>query len=119
MAQFVRKRICPLGYGPGSKTNNYVAVLGKLIDQACQSLRGLQGLHGAVPMVTQALNQGITVNTFDRCFSSGMDRRHNHRIGIVETGTEFFKEIAQAGIAMGLNYGDNAVPRSGASSWSA
>ncbi len=59
----------------------------------------------------QSLDQGLRVDALDRRFARGIDRGHEHAIGVVERGLELFHQAAEARIAVRLDDGDDAALR--------
>src|SRR3546814_15180183 len=56
----------------------------------------------------QAFDQRVAADTLDGIFTGGIDIGDDHRVGIVEAGTEILEQVAQAGVAMRLHHGDDA-----------
>ena len=52
--------------------------------------------------------------TLDRLFAGGIDVCHNYRVGVIETGAKFLKQIAEPGVAVRLNDGDHFSVSTGA-----
>jgi hypothetical protein len=61
----------------------------------------------AVAVGAQALHQRVSVGTGDRRFASGVDVRHDHRVGVVEGGRELVEQRREPGIAVRLQHGDH------------
>ena len=64
----------------------------------------------------QAGHQGIAISARNRLLAGRINRRDDHRVGIVEAGAKLVKQVMQTRIAMRLYHGDDfslgAFPRS-------
>ena len=69
--------------------------------------RPVQGEHAAVAVAPEALHQGVTVDPLKRRLARRIDIGHDHRVGVVETGTEVAEQIGQAGVAVRLDDRDH------------
>ncbi len=58
---------------------------------------------------TDARYQRIGRHPVDRFFPSRIDRRHHHRIGIVEADGKFVEQVMQPGEAMRLGNSNDAA----------
>ena len=56
-----------------------------------------------------ALDQRVAVDALDRRFAGRIDRRDDHRVGVVEAGAELVEEIVQPRVAVRLDDGDDAA----------
>ena len=54
------------------------------------------------------------LDALDRRLAGGVDRRHQHRVGVVEAGAEILEQAGEAGVAMRLHDGDHAAGGAGA-----
>src|SRR5579875_4001156 len=100
--QLVRQRVGPLRDRTGSKADHVIAGRDESSDDSGKLLRTGKRNRLLVPVRKQAGDQRITVDTGDRCLAGRIDRRHDHRIGVVETRTELLKQITQPRIAVRL-----------------
>ena len=55
-------------------------------------------------------DQRLGIHAVDRLFARRIDRRDDHRVGIVEAGGEIVEQVAQPGEAVRLDDGDHAGP---------
>ena len=54
-------------------------------------------------------HQRFRIDAFDRVFAGRIDRRHHHRVGIVEAGREIVEQVAKPREAMRLRDRDDAA----------
>ena len=99
----------PLRDGAGAKTDDHIAWLDDIRDRLRQVFRPFDGPRHAVAPRREAGSKRIAVEAVNRCFARCVDRRNEHRIGVVETSAEAFEEVAQPGVAVRLDDGDDPV----------
>ena len=88
---------------PAPRQIDVVAGLGDAPDEAGEVLRALERDHVAVAARLQALHEAIAVGAGDRLLARGVDRRDDHRVGVVEAGAELVEQRGQARVAVRLH----------------
>ena len=63
----------------------------------------------AVAVAADPFSQGVLVHPFDRLFARRIDVGHDHAVGVGETGREVVHQVAQTGVAVRLDHGDDAA----------
>ena len=63
-----------------------------------------------MPRAAQTGRQRVGIDPVDRCFASGIDRRDDDHVGVVERGLEVGHQVAEPGEAVRLDDGDDAAP---------
>ena len=60
------------------------------------------------PWARKALDQRVGIDAFDRLLAGGIDRRHEHHVGVVEGVLELVHQRLQPGVAVRLHDRDHA-----------
>ena len=108
-AEFLGQRIGPLGDVAGAEEDDEVARLGQIADDRRDRGRPVDVARVAMAAGADARHQRLRGDAVDRLLAGRIDRRHHHRVGIVEAGGEFVEQIAQPGEAVRLGDRDDAA----------
>src|SRR6476659_7263718 len=108
--EFARQRIGPLRAVAGAAAHHDVAGLCQPLDHARKVLRAVERNDLSMTVRTQPLHQRVAVGAGNRRFAGRVDVRHDHGVGIVETGRELLEQRSQPGVAMRLHHGDDLAP---------
>ena len=108
-----RERIGPLGDVAGAEADHVITRFGDALDEAGEILGLFERDRVAMATGLQARRQDSSRSgTGDRLFACRIDRRDDHRIGIVEACAELIEQRRQARIAVRLHHGDHLSARS-------
>src|SRR5205823_3648969 len=86
--ELARRRIGPLGDAAGAETDDVIAGPCQLLDHRSKLPRCFERDHMAVAARAHSLDQRVAIDTGNRRLAGRIYRRYDHRIGVVEAGTE-------------------------------
>src|SRR5215467_1815847 len=105
--EFVRESVSPLGDAARTEADHVVARARNVLDQIGKLLGAVESQHVAMAARPQTIDQAVAVGARDGGLAGRIYRGDDHAVGIVEAGAERLEQRLQAGVAMGLHYGDH------------
>src|SRR5690606_20470541 len=109
-AEFGGKRRRPLRNVASAETDDVVALPGPLGQHRRQRLWPVEHARVAMAASADARDELLMRDTWHGLLASGVNRRDQHRIGVIEAGGEVVEEIVQARIAVRLDDRDDIAP---------
>src|SRR5579871_687940 len=113
-AEFSRQRVGPLRDRARAEKHHIIAWPRDLFHDSGEHFGAVKRNHVAMAARAQPLHQRVAVDTRNRRFARGIDRRHDDVVSIVETGTELLEQIAEPRVAVRLHDGDDMTLGGGA-----
>ena len=98
-----------MGDVAGAEEDDEIAWFGQVADNRRNRRGAFDVARVAMAAGADSRHQSLGRHSVDRLFACRIDRRHHHRVGIVEAGRELVEQIMQPGEAVRLGNGDDAA----------
>src|SRR5260370_28012708 len=107
--ELARQRIGPLRDAAGAEKNQVIAGPDQLLHHRGELPRLLEREHVVVAARAHALHQRVAIDPRNRRLAGRIDRRDDHRMGVVEAGAERLEQRCEPREAVRLHHGDDAA----------
>ena len=102
--EFCRQSVCPGANRAGAKANDEIARVSGSADRISQPFWTFDRTAVTMAACAYAVDQPVTIGTFDRRFACGVDRCDQNRVGIMEAAAEILEQVGQARVSMRLDH---------------